>query len=92
LALVFGQAAAIGFVGGAIGIASGYVLAETTERAAARWVSEVPFRPERFFLFDTDIILLGLTTALAAAVAGAFLPALRLLKDSPARVLSSVED
>jgi putative ABC transport system permease protein len=92
LSLILTQAIALGVIGGAIGVSAGYGIALATESALSSFVSEIPIRPERFFIFDVETVLTGIATAVIAATLGALIPALRVLSDSPARVLSSVEN
>lgn len=89
--LVLVQALVIGVSGGALGDLLGYGLSALAESSLQSWVSDIPFRPEHFFVFELSLVPLGIAVATLAAVLGAALPALRAMRDSPARVLSSVE-
>jgi ABC-type lipoprotein release transport system permease subunit len=91
LSLAMVQAMLIGLSGGAIGVLLGDGLSALAERSLQSWVSDIPFRPEHFFVFEPVLVPLGLAVAALAAVLGAAFPAWRAMRDSPARVLSSVE-
>jgi putative ABC transport system permease protein len=90
--LVLVQAVIIGVLGGALGVALGFGLSTLAENSLQSWVSDMPFRPEHFFAFERTLVPFGIAIATLAAVLGALLPALRAMRDSPARVLSSVEN
>jgi ABC-type lipoprotein release transport system permease subunit len=85
------ETSTIGLFGGLAGVGLGAVFAAFVDRLLQRWVSDIPLRPEHFFVFDWRFALLGVATALACAVLGAVWPTVKALRDSPARILSSVE-
>ncbi|MCC6806246.1 MAG: ABC transporter permease [Deltaproteobacteria bacterium] len=92
LLLMLVQAVLIGIFGGALGVLFGYGLSALADSSLQRWVSDIPFRPEHFFAFEPMLVPLGIAVATMAAVLGALIPAFRAMRDSPARVLSSVEN
>lgn len=87
-AWMLGLAAAVGFVGGAVGLASARALAEVADVAARTGLPDFPFKPRTFFAFPLWLWLLGLGFAALCAGVGAFGPARRAARVDPASALS----
>lgn len=81
------EAAAVGLMGGIVGLFTGSVSAFALDRIAARMLPDFPFKPDTFFAFSAWTILGGLALALAAALLGALSPALSAAKSEPAQAL-----
>jgi putative ABC transport system permease protein len=88
LAMVLGEAAMIGALGGALGAIGARLLALGTDAVAFRVLPEFPFKPETFFAFPAWLGLLGLGVGLGAATLGALAPARAASRLDPARVLA----
>ena len=88
-ALVLMQAAAIGLVGGLLGVA----LAGATERWLGhlldRFGSGLPNSVETMFAFDARVAGAALVVGVLAAVGGAYLPARAAARLDPARAMAS---
>ncbi len=86
--LVLGEAAAIGALGGLCGGGAAIGVAELVDRAAARFLADVPLVPQGFFVFPMWAVPLALAVAIAFTVAGALAPARRAMRLDPAAVLA----
>ena len=86
--LVLGEAAMLGVLGGVAGVALAWLGAFGVDLAAHRWLANVPFLPEGFFVFPTWSAPLAMTVSLVCCVLGAAIPARRASRLDPARVLA----
>ncbi len=87
-ALVLGEAAVIGLLGGAAGALCSRLLALGLDRAAAKLLPEFPFKPESFFDFPLPLLIGALALGVVAALLGALVPALSASRSDPARALA----
>jgi len=87
-ALVLGEAAIIGLIGGTLGSAMAYATAAAVDYAAKTVLERVPLVPDGFFVFPWWAAPLAVGVALIFCCVGALLPALRAARVDPARVLS----
>ena len=87
--LLLGEAAAIGLVGGALGLDVAALAAFAVDFAARRFVPDFPFKPDSYFRFSPLLCAGVLGFALVACVAGAYLPARRAARLEPADALSA---
>ena len=55
---------------------------------SASYVPDFPYKPETYFVFGWDLVLLALGFAAGFCVLGAFLPARRAARMDPAAVLT----
>ena len=87
--LLLGEAAAIGAVGGALGLAAAFAAARLADWAAARFVPEFPFKPDTFFHFSpiTSGAIWGF--AVLTCLMGALLPAAAAARVDPSAALAS---
>lgn len=88
LALVLTEAAAIGLLGGAIGVGLAHAGAAAVDAAAHSVLAHVPFLPSGFFAFPWWAAPLAMLVALACCVIGAWAPARQAARLDPARVLA----
>jgi hypothetical protein len=88
-ALVLGEAAAVGVVGGGFGLLAARGAAALANFVAARYLPPFPFKPESFFEFSGSLVALALAFAVAFALVGAGLPALRAARTDPATTLGA---
>lgn len=86
-ALVLAEAAAIGLAGGILGWLGARVCATLVDGLAATRLPEFPFKPETFFAFPGWIGVAAVAAGLAAALAGALVPARRAVRLDPARII-----
>ena len=86
--LILGEAALLGLIGGGLGIVLAHVGAELVDSAAQRWLANVPFLPDGFFVFPDGSAVFALGVALLCCVLGAAIPARRASRLDPARVLA----
>lgn len=87
-ALVFGEALAVGLVGGLLGVGLARLAAVAADAAVAAWLPPFPFQPETFFRFPLWLHLVGVGLGLLAALLGAVAPVRRVLRQDPARILA----
>jgi putative ABC transport system permease protein len=87
-AIVVSESAAAGFAGGVVGVLLALAGAFATDLAAGRFVPDLPFKPETFFLFPAWLPAVAVGAALASAVLGALLPAATAARLDPVRALS----
>ncbi|HEY0840568.1 MAG TPA: FtsX-like permease family protein, partial [Vulgatibacter sp.] len=86
-ALVLAEAAAIGLAGGGLGWLGARACASLVDGLAATHLPEFPFKPETFFAFPAWIGVAAVGAGLAAALAGALVPARRAVRLDPARII-----
>jgi putative ABC transport system permease protein len=86
--IILAEAAVTGIVGGAFGVVLARVGGLLIDRVARTALPDFPFKPETFFDFRPTHVLLGVAIAVAASLAGAFLPARAAAALDPARALS----
>ena len=86
--LILAEAAVTGIFGGAMGILLARVGGLLVDRLARNGLPQFPFKPETFFDFRPTHVALGVLIAVAASLAGAFLPARAAAALDPARALS----
>ncbi len=86
--LVLGEAALLGLLGGIAGVALAWLGAAGVDAVAQRWLANVPFLPEGFFVFPIWAAPLAMTVSLVCCVLGAAIPARRASRLDPARVLA----
>jgi putative ABC transport system permease protein len=86
--IILGEAAAIGLVGGGLGIALALGLAKLIDLASARWLPDYPFKPETYFTFSPLLIGAALAFAVAFCLLGASLPARKAARIHPAQALT----
>lgn len=86
--LVFGEAFFLGAAGGLLGSALASGAALGLDLALVRLLPEFPFKPESFFSLPPELWLGGVVLGVAAALAGAWLPARRAARIDPARSLA----
>lgn len=87
-ALVLGEAAVVGLLGGAVGTAAARGCGLALDAFARTSLPDFPFKPESFFHFSPALLLGAAALGLVAAVLGALVPALAASRASPARALA----
>jgi hypothetical protein len=87
-ALVLGEAALLGAVGGAAGLAVARLAAVGADALLARALPATPLAPDTFFAFPPWLWLLGVLVSVVAAVLGALAPAALAARMDPARALA----
>jgi len=86
--VVLGEAALIGFIGGALGVGVGVGLATLIDWLVSHYLSNFPYKPTTWFHFRWWIVVGGLVCAALFAVLGGYLPARRASKMEPAQALT----
>jgi ABC-type lipoprotein release transport system permease subunit len=86
--LVLGEAAALGVLGGMVGVAVAWTLGRLVNMVAASLLGRVPGAPADLFLFTPWVVLAGMACAVLFALVGAWVPAGRAARTDPATVLS----
>ncbi|MBL8921069.1 MAG: FtsX-like permease family protein [Myxococcaceae bacterium] len=86
--LVLAEALLLGLVGGVVGTTLAVLGGAGLDAAAARLLPEFPFKPETWFERPAWLLAFGVLLGVAAAAAGAFLPARRASRTDPVRVLA----
>lgn len=86
--LVLVEAAFIGVVAGLFGNLVAWGSSFAINAAAGTYLSDMPFRPESFFVFAPQTIGLSIAGAIAFCLFGALVPAQRAASLDPAEVLS----
>ncbi len=86
--LVLAEAACIGAVGGVVGGAVARLVALGVDLAAARWLPDLPFKPDSFFRVPPWLVAVALGVGVVAALAGAYSPARRAARMDPARAIA----
>jgi ABC-type antimicrobial peptide transport system permease subunit len=87
--LVLGEAAAIGLVGGALGIVLARLFAWLIDLASRRFVPDFPFKPETYFRFGWPLVLAALGCSVLACMAGAWWPARAAARLEPTEALAA---
>lgn len=88
-ALVVGEAAVIGGLGGLLGAAAARLAAFGVDAAARSFLPEFPFKPESFFAFPAWLLAGGVLLGVVAALLGAYPPARRAARLDPARAIGA---
>jgi putative ABC transport system permease protein len=88
--ILLGEAAAIGLLGGVVGVLFAYLLSRGVDVAVARWVPDFPFKPESFFIFSAALVVGCLGFAVVACLGGALWPARSAARLDPAAALAAV--
>lgn len=86
--LLLGEAAAVGFVGGVVGLLSGWMISMGVDLLAKHVLPHFPHKPSSFFYFSPLLCAGSLVLATVACVLGAYWPARVAARLSPAEVLS----
>jgi len=86
--MVLVEAAAMGLVAAAAGVALAGAAAWLCDRAAGHLVPDFPYRPESFFAWEPWLLALALALGVVACVLGAAAPAARAVKRDAAELLS----
>jgi len=87
-AIILLEAAAIGFVGGAVGSAVGVGMAMLSDVAFDRFVADFPFKPDTLFAWEPWFFAVAVGGAILFCLLGAFVPALRAANLDPAAALT----
>jgi putative ABC transport system permease protein len=87
--LILTEAAAIGLMGGLLGVLLARLAAWVIDLASQKWVPDFPFKPESYFAFDATILLSALGVAVAACVLGALFPARAAARLDPSEALAA---
>lgn len=86
--LVFGEAAAVGLLGGAVGTLLARLAALAMDALSASYLPPFPFKPDSFFAFPWYVPAGGVLLGLLAALAGAYFPGRHASSMDPARTLA----
>jgi ABC-type lipoprotein release transport system permease subunit len=86
--LVLTEAACVGLLGSLGGIAAAFLSGKILDNLLQSYIPDFPFKPESFFNFSFLLVVSALSVGIVAAVLGAFLPAWRASRTSPAKALS----
>lgn len=86
--LVFGEAAAVGLLGGGIGTLLARVGAWAIDGLAVAYLPPFPFKPESFFAWPWPVLVGGLAVGVVASLMGAYWPARSAAAVDPARTLA----
>ncbi len=87
-AMIQGEAAVVGVLGGAAGVVLGTVFCLATDLLAGRLLPKFPFKPEHFFAYPWWMFAGGIGLAVVFCLVGAFAPANRAARLDPSRALS----
>ena len=87
-ALLLGEAAAVGLLGGFIGLLLARVAGLLIDVLSRKVLPEFPFKPDSYFWFSPELLLLLLGFSLLVCLLGAAYPARAAAKLSPAKALS----
>ncbi len=87
-ALLLGEAAAVGLLGGVIGLVLARVAGLLIDLLSRKVLPEFPFKPDSYFWFSPELLLLLLGFSLLVCLLGAAWPARAASKLSPAKALS----
>ncbi len=85
--LLLTEAAALGVVGGLLGVLVAWLSATAIDLAAHRFVPDFPFKPDSFFVFSFGVLAIGMGASLLACLLGALLPARLAARVDPAAAL-----
>ena len=86
--IVLGEAAVIGFVAGAAGVAAAIALAKIIDTISTKKLPDYPFKPSTYFAFSPELVLVALGFAVLFCIVGASLPARKAAAIHPAQALS----
>ncbi len=81
------EGAAVGIVGGLIGVVLAVASSLLGNILAARFLPDFPFKPDDFFDFSPGLILLSLSVGTLSCLVGATFPALRASREDPTQAL-----
>ena len=87
-AVVLGEAALIGLIGGLLGVALGAGIAAAVDWGSLHYLPRFPYNPTSWFHFKLWIVLGGLVCSTGFAVLGGYLPARRASTMEPAQALT----
>jgi uncharacterized membrane protein len=87
-ALILGEAAVVGLIGGALGCALGLAAALAVNWAFVHWTPAFPFKPETLFVWRPWFFVAGLGGASFFCLLGASIPAIRASNLDPAAALT----
>lgn len=87
--IVLCEAAAIGVVGGAVGVVAARLIALGVDAASRRWVPDFPFKPDTYFRFGWTLLLAAIGCSVLACILGAFWPARAAGRLEPTEALAS---
>lgn len=87
-AMILGEAALVGGLGGLAGVAAGTAVCLAVDWLAIRLLPEFPFKPDNFFSYPWWMLAGGIAVAVLFCVAGAFPPSRRAAGLDPASALS----
>jgi putative ABC transport system permease protein len=88
MAVVLGEAALIGLIGGLLGVLAGVGLGAIIDFVVTHYLPRFPYKPPTWFHFKWWIWAGGLACAAAFAVIGGYLPARKASRMEPAQALS----
>jgi putative ABC transport system permease protein len=86
--IVLGEAAVIGVAAGAAGVVFAIGLARLIDVVSTRQLPDYPFKPQTYFSFSPELVLVALGFAVLFCVVGASLPARKAAAIHPAQALS----
>ena len=87
--LVLLEALAVGAVGALIGLLAGAALALALDAVVIGGLPDIPFKPDRVVALSPALLMSALLLGVAAALAGAAIPAARAASANPASALRS---
>ncbi|MDD8025028.1 MAG: ABC transporter permease [Acidobacteriota bacterium] len=87
-AMIQGEAAIVGVVGGLAGLALGTAFCLLTDLMAGRLLPKFPFKPDHFFVYPWWMFGGGILLAVVFCLLGAFAPANRAARLDPSRALT----
>jgi len=86
--LILAEAAAVGLLGGVVGLLASYAAARTVNGLAAPFLARIPGSPDDLFLFSPETVVFGLACGVLFAILGAYFPARAAARTDPAVVLT----
>jgi ABC-type antimicrobial peptide transport system permease subunit len=86
--IVLGEAAIMGLVAGAAGVAAAIAVAKGIDAFSRSKLPDYPFKPTTYFTFSPELVALALGFAVLFCVIGASLPARKAASIHPAQALS----
>jgi hypothetical protein len=86
--LIMAEAATLGLVAAALGLALAYAGAAGFDVVSTRYVPDFPYKPDTYFAFPWWLWIVSLVFASGFCSLGALVPAIRAARMDPARVLS----
>jgi hypothetical protein len=81
------EGAAVGVVGGLVGVVLAVLCSMLGNFLAARFLPDFPFKPDDFFRFSPWLILLSMGVGTLSCLVGVLFPALRASREDPTRAL-----